>query len=49
MKRTPLLEFTVDPAVVEGGRVEEALRRIRAAEEELGAGEPDGPDPETTP
>jgi ribosome-binding factor A len=29
MKRTPLLEFTVDPAVVAGNRVEEVLRRIR--------------------
>ena len=29
MKRTPLLEFTVDPAVVAGSRVEEVLRRIR--------------------
>jgi ribosome-binding factor A len=29
LKRTPLLEFTVDPAIVAGGRVEEALRKIR--------------------
>ena len=29
MKRTPLLEFTADPAVVAGSRVEEVLRRIR--------------------
>ncbi len=29
MKRTPQLEFAVDPAVVAGGRVDEALRRIR--------------------
>jgi ribosome-binding factor A len=29
LKRTPLLEFTVDPAVVAGGRVEDVLRRIR--------------------
>ena len=29
MKRTPLLEFAVDPAVVAGGRVEDVLRRIR--------------------
>src|SRR5277367_6956101 len=29
MKRTPQLEFLVDPAVVAGGRVEEVLRRIR--------------------
>ena len=30
MKRTPRLEFTVDPAVREGERVEEILRRLRA-------------------
>ncbi len=29
MKRTPTLEFAVDPAVVAGGRVEDVLRRIR--------------------
>ena len=29
MKRTPQLEFAVDPAVVAGGRVEDVLRRIR--------------------
>lgn len=29
MKRTPLLAFAVDPAVVAGGRVEDVLRRIR--------------------
>ena len=29
LKRTPLLEFAVDPAVVAGGRVEDVLRRIR--------------------
>ncbi len=28
MKRTPLLEFAVDPAVVAGSRVEELLRQI---------------------
>jgi ribosome-binding factor A len=33
MKRTPQLEFAVDPAVVAGGRVEDALRRIRSSEE----------------
>ena len=39
MKRTPLLTFEVDPAVVAGSRVEDLLRRIR------GAGpEPDDPD-----
>ncbi len=52
MKRTPLLTFEVDPAVVAGGRVEEALRRIR----ETDAGRPatgggdgkDDPAPEVT-
>ncbi len=29
MKRTPQLEFALDPAVVAGGRVEDVLRRIR--------------------
>ena len=32
MKRTPLLAFEVDPAVISGSRVEDVLRRIRAAE-----------------
>ena len=36
MKRTPLLEFTADPAVVAGGRVDEVLRRIR---DSAGAGD----------
>ena len=40
MKRTPLLEFAVDPAVVAGSRVDEVLRRIRSDEVD----EPDGPD-----
>ena len=47
MKRTPLLEFAVDPAVVAGGRVEDVLRRIRDGEagSAADAGEmPDGPD-----
>ena len=39
MKRTPLLEFLVDPAVVAGGRIDEALRRIRGQDAESG-----GPD-----
>ena len=39
MKRTPLLEFLVDPAVVAGGRIDEALRRIRGQDDE-----PGGPD-----
>jgi ribosome-binding factor A len=32
MKRTPLLAFDVDPGVVAGGLVEDALRRIRETE-----------------
>jgi ribosome-binding factor A len=34
MKRTPLLAFEVDPAVVAGSRVEDALRRIRESDAE---------------
>lgn len=39
MKRTPHLEFALDPAVVAGGRVDDALRRIqdrRPAEKDSG-------------
>jgi ribosome-binding factor A len=43
MKRTPQLEFLVDPAVVAGGRVEEVLRRIRDQQAE--SGEIDGSEP----
>ena len=42
MKRTPQLEFAVDPAVVAGGRVEDVLRRIRSGEGSPDAG--DGPE-----
>ena len=42
MKRTPQLEFAVDPAVVAGGRVEDVLRRIR--DSDAAPGETDGPD-----
>ncbi len=43
MKRTPQLEFAVDPAVVAGGRVEDVLRRIRDSEAGAEAGEaPEG-------
>jgi len=42
MKRTPQLEFAVDPAVVAGGRVEDVLRRIR--DSDAASGETDGPD-----
>jgi ribosome-binding factor A len=42
MKRTPLLAFEVDPAVISGSRVEDVLRRIRAAESDPGSNpEPD--------
>ena len=43
MKRTPQLEFAVDPAVVAGGRVEDVLRRIRATEDEPEGTDGDGP------
>jgi len=39
MKRTPRLEFEVDPAVVAGGRIDDALRRIHDRD-----GGPEGPD-----
>ena len=38
LKRTPQLAFVLDPAVVAGDRVDDALRRIRGADEE-------GPEP----
>lgn len=44
MRRTPLLAFAVDPAVIEGTRVEEALARIR--EEDA---KPPAPDTSTSP
>ena len=43
MKRTPRLSFEVDPAVVHGTAVEDALRRIQA-DGPAGAG-PEGRDP----
>jgi ribosome-binding factor A len=43
MKRTPQLEFAVDPAVVAGGRVDDVLRRIRDTE---GPDVPGDPSPE---
>jgi ribosome-binding factor A len=36
MKRTPQLEFAVDPAVLSGSRVEDVLRRIREQERDPG-------------
>jgi ribosome-binding factor A len=43
MKRTPQLDFAVDPAVVAGGRVDDALRRIRDRAD--GTGHRPTPDP----
>ncbi len=43
MKRTPRLQFVVDPAVREGARVEEILRRLEAQRAERGR-EPEHPD-----
>jgi ribosome-binding factor A len=40
MKRTPLLEFAVDPAVVAGGRVDDVLRRIRDTDPAGGSDDP---------
>jgi len=41
MKRTPQLEFAVDPAVIAGGKVDDVLRKIRA-DDDAGDGS-DGP------
>ena len=46
MKRTPQLQFAVDPAVVAGGRVEDVLRRIRNPKvDPEGTDDADGPPP----
>jgi ribosome-binding factor A len=45
MKRTPMLEFAVDPAVEAGGRVDDALRRIREQRPADGPGDRPTPDP----
>jgi ribosome-binding factor A len=46
MKRTPLLEFAVDPAVVAGSRVEEVLRKLRGEDGGAsGAVDPPAPEP----
>jgi len=42
LKRTPLLAFLPDPAVVHGHQVDEILRRLRSSEPDA-AGEDDGP------
>jgi len=39
MKRTPLLAFELDPAVVAGGRVEDVLRRLHELEQDRQADE----------
>jgi ribosome-binding factor A len=45
MKRTPQLEFAVDPAVIAGGRVDDVLRRIRADDDAWGGSDgPTGPE-----
>jgi len=48
MKRTPRLQFVVDPAVREGARVEEILRRLEAqrAERDRDPGQPPGAFPD---
>ena len=48
MKRTPLLAFEVDPAVISGSRVEDVLRRIHAASAEA-VGDVDSAKDPTTP
>ena len=48
MKRTPLLAFEVDPAVISGSRVEDVLRRIRTASAEA-VGDVDSAKDPTTP
>ncbi|HXW38619.1 MAG TPA: 30S ribosome-binding factor RbfA [Acidimicrobiales bacterium] len=45
LKRTPQLVFVLDPAVVAGDRVDDALRRIRAE----GTAEPPGSGPPSRP
>jgi ribosome-binding factor A len=49
MKRTPQLTFEVDPAVVAGSRVEDALRRIREADASRPAATDPDDDPGTEP
>jgi ribosome-binding factor A len=45
MKRTPQLEFGLDPGVVAGGRVDEALRRIYDRRPAEGPGGRPAPEP----
>jgi ribosome-binding factor A len=45
MKRTPQLEFAVDPAVIAGGRVDDVLRRLHEQDGESNhTGDPPPPD-----
>jgi ribosome-binding factor A len=39
LKRTPRLQFVVDPAMVEGARVEEILRRLKSPADPPAGGE----------
>ena len=43
-KRTPLLSFVQDPAVVSGNRIEDLLRQIRESDDAAGRAETDGRD-----
>ena len=43
-KRTPLLSFVQDPAVVTGNRIEDLLRKIRVSDDAAGRIETDGQD-----
>jgi ribosome-binding factor A len=49
MKRTPRLQFTADPAVREGAKVEEILRRLGAQRTEGGPAAPEERDGGETP
>ena len=42
LKRTPLLSFAQDPAVVAGSRVEDLIRRIHDGEDDAGDGDGGG-------
>jgi len=43
-RRTPLLAFVQDPAVVTGNRIEDLLRKIRVSDDAAGRIETDGQD-----
>ena len=44
LKRTPLLSFVQDPAVVTGNRIEDLLRQIHESDDAAGRSEVDGGD-----